>query len=288
MGDSTASGRLPAATRLGAVRLNAADPARLAGFYRQALGLVPHRRQGETLVLGAGGEDLLELAPPRNPGAPGRFAGLYHFCLAVEKREALGWLLKRLLDHRVPLQGLVDHHMAEALYLADPEGNGVELNWDRPRDQWKPFSVWAEQGNAPLDAEGLLELAGEKPLKALPTDTRVGHVHLHVPALGPCRDFYCGVLGFDKVFELPGQAVFTSAGGYHHHVAFNVWKGPGLSQALEGSPGLDHFTVLLPGAGDLERVLQRVRAAGIPSAEDGAGRLLKDPAGNGVRLAAPA
>jgi catechol 2,3-dioxygenase len=271
---------LPAETRLGAVHLNVSDLEAEADFYEQALGLKLHRKENGLAAMGAGKDDLLVLHTLKGASKPKRSAGLYHFCLAVERREELGWWLKRLLEMQAPLHGLVDHHMAEAIYLADPEGNGIELNWDRPRSEWKPFEVWGRMGNGPLDAESLLEDLEKKPVKALPPDTRVGHIHLHVANLEDCRKFYCDALGFEMQFELPGQAVFVSAGGYHHHVAFNVWHGVGAPTPPEKSLGLNHYTLVLPDKESLEEARARLKNAGRLD-ENG---LARDPSGNAIEL----
>jgi catechol 2,3-dioxygenase len=280
---------LDPATRLGAVHLNVSDLDSETIFYSGRLGLKLRKKEADTTYLGAGGEDLLVLHRQVGGVRPKRSAGLYHFCLAVGRRKDLGLWLKGLLDGQVPLQGLVDHRMAEAIYLSDPEGNGVELNWDRPKDRWPPFRVLAEEGNAPLDVEGLLSEAGEGGSRRespdlAPADTRVGHVHLHLGDLKAGQDFYCGIIGFDRMFEFPGQAVFTSAGGYHHHVAFNVWQGKGAPPNPPDALGLRYFTVVLRGKGQLEAVLGRARAKGLAVEERDGAFVLKDPSHNGVLL----
>ena len=231
--------------RLGPVHLNVEHLIDMAAFYSAALALRTQRRGEGELALGLGGEDLLVLHEADNPRPAGPHAGLYHFCLAVERREDLGWWLNNLVDGGFEIQGMVDHRMAEAIYIQDPEGNSIELNWDRPRSEWRPWSEWLSMGNGPLDTRGLLEVnAKAGPRKSPPSDTRVGHIHLHVGDLEASKKFYIGKLGLDVMAEIPGQAVFTSYGGYHHHVAFNLWRGRGIPAALEGAPGLRHFTFM--------------------------------------------
>ena len=182
---------LPASTRLGTLQLNVRDLDGMVRFYQDILGLQLHGRELGQARLGCGGEDLLQLIHDPASVEAGRHAKLYHFCLAVERRADLGWWLRRLLDSGYELQGLVDHRMAEAVYLDDPEGNGIELNWDRPRSEWRPWSEWLAMGNGPLDMPGLLaanEAAG--PRAALPADTRVGHLHLHVGSLADSLAYY--------------------------------------------------------------------------------------------------
>lgn len=279
---------LPVATHLGVVNLSVADLAAQSAFYTRVIGLAVLRQDANEARLGAGDRELLRLT--LKPGARHyeHHAGLYHFCLAVPARMEFGRLLRRVLDSGRPLQGLVDHHAAEAIYLPDAEGNGVELNWDRPREVWaQAMAEIALRGNGPLDAAGLLALAdaagpGDG---RLPADAYVGHIHLHVADLQAGRDFYHSLLGLDIMAEFPRAAVFTSAGGYHHHVAFNVWNGHGAAQPPEDASGLISFTLQVPGTGGLEALLERLRAGGLKPQADGQGAWsLRDPAGNGLRL----
>jgi catechol 2,3-dioxygenase len=283
-----ASSILDPKTRLGAVHLNVLDLNALTRFYEETLGLKGQQSSPDKVILGAGGEALLVLhglgSSRKGEAARQHSAGLYHFCLAVEHREALGWWLKKLLDLQTPLQGLVDHRMAEAVYLADPEGNGIELNWDKPRDEWPTPEKLIWEGNLPLDVEGLLAAGGRYPGKGLPSDTRVGHIHLHIADLKECERFYTELLGFEKVMRIPGQAVFVSAGGYHHHVAFNVWQGKGIPPSPEGRPGLRRFTVCLQGEEEGRNLVKRLEAGRWPFEKAVDGILVKDPSGNALLM----
>ena len=274
------------ATRLGVVHLTARNLPRLIAFYRDRIGLRVHRETPDFAALGAGGEDLLHLTG--NPDAPrvDRAAGLYHFCLKVEDRRDFARWLAHLVATHTPLAGLVDHRFAEAIYLDDPEGNGVELNWDRPRTEWPDPSVVIRLGNAALDVEGLEDLLTDAaPWEGVPTDTIVGHIHLHVGDLGAAERFYTEVIGFGRVMEMPRQAVFTSAGGYHHHVATNVWKGRGIPAAPDGAAGLTSYTITVPTTADRDGVVARARAANVTVTETPAGPTLRDPSGNAIVLA---
>ena len=285
MNDVNPHGLLPDATRLGPVELNVRDLLRMTSFYVAALGLQVQRQEPGMAALGAGREELLRLYQTPQVPTPQRHASLYHFCLAVEKRADLGWWLRRLLDDKFELQGLVDHRMAEAIYLNDPEGNGIELNWDRPRSEWRPWAEWLAMGNGPLDVEGLLaddQAAGPRP--HLAAEARVGHIHLHVGDLATAELFFVGVLGLAKTAEVPGQAVFTSAGGYHHHFAFNVWAGRGVAPQPLGAWGLRSASLLLPTAADVEAVRARAKKAGLPIEERPDGVLLRDPSGHAILI----
>jgi len=274
---------LPAATRLGPVTLNAADADALAAFYQEALGLGVASSDAAAITLSAGQEALLILQ--RAPGAsrPRRSAGLYHFCLAVPERRQLGWWLKRLTDGGFELQGLVDHHAAEAIYLQDPEGNGVELNCDRSRENWD-LEKYIAMGNGPLDIEGLFNELRAKPVEGLTPEARVGHIHLHVGDLAASKRFYFETLGLDIVAELGGQAVFTSAGGYHHHVAFNLWHGRNAPPAPEGSQGLEGFEFKLGEPEALAAAGLRLEKAGYEVKREGAALVTRDASGNKLSL----
>jgi catechol 2,3-dioxygenase len=254
-------------------------------FYTKALNLKVHRQDATSAALSAGREDLLVLTLDPEAVKARRTAGLYHFCLAVERREELGWWLKRLFDQEAQLQGLVDHRMAEAIYLSDAEGNGIELNWDRFRSEWRLWGEWLSMGNAPLDVQGLLDLLDEHPVAGLPADVRVGHIHLHVGDLGASEAFYTELLALDKQIEIPGQAVFTSAGGYHHHVAFNVWNGRGAAPAPDHATGLAHF-IFHVSAADRDAIRARLTAKGWPFEEGPDGLKVRDASGNALLLLA--
>ncbi|MHB1135092.1 MAG: VOC family protein [Chloroflexota bacterium] len=283
-------GGIDPATRLGYVHLTVSDLEKQLAFYQGVLGFKLHWREGARVGLGAGGEDLLRLTGQPGARRPFRTTGLYHFCLRVPERVELAQLLCSIAAAGAPLHGLVDHRTAEAIYLPDPEGNGIELDWDHPREQWPGPVEALRLGNAPLDEEGLLgELAAAPGAwSGLHSETTVGHMHLHVADLVTARAFYHGVLGFDVMQSIPGQAEFVSAGGYHHHIAYNVWAGVGAPPPPADAAGLRYFTVRLPHQAALEQVLERARGAGLPLEDTGEGLLARDPSRNSVLLTIPA
>jgi catechol 2,3-dioxygenase len=272
-------------TRLGDVELTVTDLDRSASFYENALGLRLHRRADGKAFLGAGGEDLLVLV--ENPGAQrvGRHAGLYHFALLHPSRVELARAAARLSATSTPIQGASDHGISEAIYLPDPDGNGIELASDRPKDQWPDLSAMAG-GPDPLDLGALMELvADEEPQPYVDPGATVGHIHLHVGDLDAATRFYRDVVGFEIMTYLP-SAVFVAAGGYHHHVGFNLWRGPGVPPAPEGVVGLRHFTVVLRDEDELEALRARAAQAGIPVEKTAEGPLLRDPSGNALLFVA--
>ena len=278
--------RLPATLRLGAVHLTVSDLDRSLGFYEDAIGLRLHRREGALAAMGVGEEDLLVLYEKPGVRRAGRHAGLYHYALLFASREELAHAALRLAATKTPIQGASDHGTHEAIYLPDPDGNGIELAADRPRERW-PRPLEYAGGPHPLDLDGLLSVvAGEKTRREAGRGLVVGHVHLHVGDLDRGLGFYRDVLGFELMTLIEGQAAFVSAGGYHHHLGFNLWRGEGVPPSPEGRVGLRHWTVVLRDPEEVAAVAERVRAAGIETEEhdeEGAGGFLaRDPWGIAV------
>ena len=268
--------RLPAALRLGAVHLTVADVDRSVAWYQRALGLRVHRHDIAEAALGDGSETVVVLHEDAQARPAGRHAGLYHYALLYPSREELARAAVRLAATRTPIQGASDHRTHEAIYLPDPDGNGIELAADRPREQW-PIGFGYDRGPAPLDFDSLLAtVAGEQPPAHVGEGLRTGHLHLHVGDIDGALAFYRDVLGFELQANL-GSAAFVSAGGYHHHLGFNVWNGKGVGPAPAHTAGVRHWTVRLPTGGDVAEVRARVERSGAGvDAVDG-GFLVHDP-----------
>ncbi|HZO50193.1 MAG TPA: VOC family protein [Gaiellaceae bacterium] len=278
------SGLLPDATRMGAVHLTVADLERSLDWYRGPIGLRVHARDGGTARLGAGGEDLLVLRElPGAPPADGH-TGLFHFALLLPSRPDLARWLAHAARNRVPLTGLSDHWVSEAIYLRDPDHHGIEIYADRPRQLWEG-RVREGMTTLPLDTNDLLgELADpEAPFEGLPAGTTIGHVHLRVADIPETIRFYRDGLGFELVAALGSQAAFLSAGGYHHHFAGNTWESAGAAFAPDGSATLERMTVLVPDGGALDAVEARLGGERTPD-----GLALRDPSGNPVLVATAA
>src|SRR5215211_71639 len=275
--------RLPATLRLGVVHLTVSNLDRSVAFYEDAIGLKLHRREDGVAAMGVGEEDLLVLYEEPEARRAGRHAGLYHYALLYPSREELAHAALRLAETKTPIQGASDHGTHEAIYLPDPDGNGIELAADRPRKLW-PRPLEYTGGPHLLDFDGLLAtVAGEEPRGKAGPGLIVGHVHLHVGDLERGLGFYRNLLGFELMTFMPGQAAFVSAGGYHHHLGFNIWRGEGVPPVPEGRVGLRHWTVVLDEPEEVEAVLERVRAAGIATEErEGGGFLVRDPWGIAV------
>jgi catechol 2,3-dioxygenase len=276
-------------TTLGPVSLTVAQLDRSLAFYQERLGFQVHQLTDNMARLGAGGPDILVLT--EQPGARHvrGTTGLYHFAVLVPSRLELARTLRRLAETRTPLQGFADHLVSEAIYLADPDGNGIEIYRDRPRAEWvyEP-NQQIRMASDPLDIEGILdELNGhDEPWSGLAAGTKLGHMHLHVAHLDDTKHFYVDILGFDLMARFGPSALFVSAGGYHHHIGLNTWAGVGAPPPPADAAGLRDFVVLLPNQAELERVLERVRGAGIATEETPAGILVRDPSRNGIVLAA--
>jgi catechol 2,3-dioxygenase len=280
---------LPATLRLGAVHLTVSDLGRLVAFYKDAIGLRLHSRENSVTAMGVGEEDLLVLY--KEPGArqAERYAGLYHYALLFDSREELARAALRLAATRTPIRGASDHGTHEAIYLPDPDG--IELATDRLRERW-PEPLEYAGGPQPLDLDGLLAtVASEEPREHAGPGLAIGHLHLHVGDLERGLGFYRDVLGFELMAFMPGAAAFVAAGGYHHHLGFNVWRGEGVPPVPEGRVGLRHWTVVLEDSRQVAAVAERVRAAGISTEEregGGAGGfLVRDPWGIAILFAIP-
>ena len=272
------------ATRLGAVHLTVTDLERSLAFYEHAIGLRVHRCEGAVAALGAGGEDLIVLHEDSSARPAGRHGGLYHVALLYPTRAELARVAIRLAVTRVPIQGASDHGTHEAIYLPDPDGNGLELAADFPREQWPDISSpeGYGAGPAPLDLDDLLAtIAGEDATSHAAPGLAVGHVHLHVGDLEAATRFYRDGLGFAVMTDL-GTAIFVSAGGYHHHVGVNVWRGRGVPPVPADAVGLRHWTLVVPDAAELAAVRARLEAIGAPLQQRDDGVLAHDPSGTAV------
>jgi catechol 2,3-dioxygenase len=238
-------------------------------------------------VLGAGGRALVELVEDRQaPVRPARTTGLFHLAILVPNRVELARALQRLIAARWPLQGAADHLVSEALYLGDPEGNGIEIYRDRPREQWQRDGDELRMATLALDLDDVLGEAGgdEGAPGALPAGTAMGHVHLNVADLAAGERFYAGLLGLDVTARAYPGALFLAAGGYHHHVGLNTWRGEGAPPPPPGALGLRHFELTVPDGAALDAVLARLRASGVEVEVDGGAAIVRDPSGNGLRL----
>ena len=277
------------ATAIGAVHLAVRDLERALAFYRERLGFAVQRREGNVAQLGAGGAALVVLVEEPDARTVRGTTGLYHFAVLLPSRPALAEVLRHLGRKNTPLHGASDHRVSEALYLADPEGNGIEIYRDRPRAEWPREGSRIAMATDALDVDDLLAEPVPVPASAggdgaLPPGTLIGHVHLRVADIAAAEAFYCDVLGFDLTTRYGPSASFVSAGGYHHHIGFNTWAGQGAPPPPPDATGLRHFEVRLPDEAARERVVERLRAAGAATSRVPTGLLVRDPSRNGILL----
>lgn len=283
-------------TTVGRVMLTVRDLSVSREFYERALGLTVVGDEGPLLTLaagGVGGEPVVELrGDPEAPPLDHHRTGLFHFAVLVPTRRDLAMALLRLIRAGWQLTGASDHLVSEALYLDDPDGNGIEIYRDRPRSEWTHDGAGQlRMATLPLDLEGLVgELdgetirGGEGLLPGMPEGTRMGHMHLQVAELREIEAFYAGVLGFDVIVRTYPGALFVSAGGYHHHIGLNTWNSRGGAPALPSAVGLRAFEVVLPSDEALGQVRARIEAAGLPMEAGDGSVLVRDPSGNSVLL----
>lgn len=294
-GEPPSGHRLPGATRLGGVVLQVGDLVRSIAYYEQVLGLhVATRGKGEATLTAHGDAEALITLRERKYAQPhpqrGRL-GLFHFAILLPDRPALGRFVQHLSEIGVR-PGAGDHLVSEAFYLTDPDGLGIEVYADRPRETWRRRGRELMMATDPVDVQGLIDSAGDVAWTGMPSGTRMGHVHLHVGDLASSSAFYSDALGFDRmVWSYPG-AIFLAAGGYHHHLGANLWAGPGATAPSEDEARLIEWTIQLPDAATLGAVRSSLAAAGHASVHepdrdrdrDRESFVVRDPSGTPVRI----
>lgn len=271
---------------MGAVTLTSTDAEALARFYEDVVGLEVLRRSPEEVDLGGGGRDDIDEPLVRivhDPDAPRLRGvnGLFHLAILLPSREDLGHAVRRVVEGGWQLTGASDHFVSEALYLRDPEGNGIEIYRDLPRDAWRWDGDQVEMGTVPLDLQAVVDAAAGDAVteRRVPAGTTMGHVHLAVADLAPVEPFYREVLGLDVTARYGGQATFLSWGGYHHHLGMNTWGGHGLLPPPPGVTGLRTFELVVPDDAARAAIVARATAAEAVLAEEHGVTVLRDPAG---------
>ena len=274
--------RLPGDTHVSEVALTVSDLVREVRFYTMVLGLDVVDSPPGSALLGEGDVAFLRLDERRGAAPAPDATGLFHLAILYPTRRDLASVAQRLTAFDYPLHGAADHGVSEAVYLADPEGNGIEVYRDRPRDQWPMAGGELRMGTDPLDFRGLLAETADPATWRTPPGTRLGHVHLRVDDIAAAERFYVDTLGFDLTQRYGHQASFFSAGRYHHHVGVNTWQTRGAPPPPEGALGLKWFRIEVPSAEALAHARAALDAEGV-TVEDADGALTaRDPAGNGV------
>lgn len=252
-------------------------------FYQTIIGFQVLEKTDRKAVLTTNGKTpLLTLEQPDDviPKAEGR-SGLYHFAILLPTRADLSVFLRHLLQTGYPL-GAADHYVSEALYLNDPDGNGIEVYRDRPSAQWKWNNGLVEMATEQLDGDGILA-ESDAEWNGLPADTVMGHIHLHVADLKKAEEFYTKGLGFKIVSYYP-QAAFVSTGSYHHHIAINTWQGEGAPAAPKNSVGLNWYTLVFPDEAARANVIKQLQQLDAPIKAEADFFVTCDPSGNQIRL----
>ena len=282
----TLMNKLPTSTQIGHVSLTITNLARSVAYY-QTLGLTLQNRVSNEAWLGAGETMLLHLMENQHAQIIERTTGLYHFAILLPSRLDLALAFRNMIDSQIPIGGYSDHLVSEAIYLSDPDGNGIEVYRDRPRDQWT-FRDNGEMAidTVPLDVHNLLgELENSsKEWQGFTAGTKLGHIHLHVSNLEAAGRFYTEQLGFDMIASYGRSAKFVSAGGYHHHIGMNTWAGVGVPAPPADAVGLRYYTIVLPHKTAVDNLKNHLTQQNIPFTQNEGRITLQDPSGNTIRL----
>jgi catechol 2,3-dioxygenase len=276
----------PPVTFVSQLNIKVQDLERSLAFYQEIIGLKVYEKTDKSAQLTADGKTVLLSIEQPSDVIPkkGRTTGLYHFALLLPDRTDLAKILKHFLQTEYPLQGASDHLVSEAIYLADPDGNGIEIYTDRPASEWE----WNEQhvvmATQALDAENLLARGMDQGWNGLPAGTVMGHIHLHVAELAKTEEFYTKGLGFDVVSRYGPQALFISTGKYHHHIGLNTWNGVGAPKPPANSVGLESYTLVLPDEASLKDTVTRLQEIGAAVGEEKGIFITEDPSGNRINL----
>ena len=273
-------------TYVGEVGLKVLDLKMMVQFYTETIGFELLSESDTEASLGAGGKTLLRLETFEGitPKAE-RFAGLYHYAILLPSRKELGKILVHLHNKGIRL-GSSDHLVSEALYLSDPEGNGIEIYRDREPEAWGWDGDEVKMAVDPLDAQGVVQAAVDsgEVWSGMPADTVMGHIHLHVSDISETQKFYVDGLGFEILTSMGGQALFLGDQKYHHHIGVNVWNGIGIPALPEKTAGLHYYTLIFEDEAKRAKVAERLQQLGAKVENQGQYIETQDPSGNYIRL----
>lgn len=268
---------------LGAPQLAVADLERALVFYRDLLGMQLHNNNGNIAQLGTTESVLIELIQQEQAVHPAHnTTGLFHVAFLFASQRDLARTMMRLFQAGYRVGGASDHLVSQAFYLDDPDGNGIELYYDRPRAEWPMNGKFVAMDTLPLDIEAFFSvLQGDKePLGAIADSTSVGHMHLRVSNIKAASQFYTDVVGFDLMQANYPGAAFVAVNGYHHHLGMNEWQSRGAAPAPANAVGLRFSRFSLPSQADLDALKQRLNAANYTTQEQDGELRFSDPAGN--------
>ena len=266
--------------------LKVQDIARSKEFYKRIIGFsVLKENNMEVTLTVDGSTPLITLIQPEDiiPKLP-RKTGLYHFAILLPNRLDLGLSLKNIRDNNYPLMGGSNHGVSEAIYLEDPDANGIEIYTDTDTSTWVWEATHVHMTNKTLDVKGLLDEAGDRNSDGLPSNTKIGHIHLHVSDLIQSEKFYKQGLGYNLVSTIPNQVLFFASGGYHHHIAINIWNGKGSSPLAENSAGMKYYSIVFPDMKERQKTIDNLNKLGYKVIKENNDFLTEDPSGNKIKL----
>lgn len=254
-------------------------------FYQDILGFqVLYQSKHEVSLSADGNQTLVQLhAPEGLQKKELRRTGLYHFAILLPTRNDLAKIIRHFIKVNYPLQGASDHDVSEALYLADPDGNGIEMYADRPKTSWDWKGEEVVMGTNALDVQSIMSEWDGNEWNGMPNETIMGHIHLHVNNIEEAKTFYCEGLGFEVVTHYGNQALFISTGKYHHHIGLNIWNGTMAVAPSANSVGMAFYTLVFP-KNKLEQAVERLQAMNIEVERQADSYMVSDPAGNNIKL----
>jgi catechol 2,3-dioxygenase len=272
-------------TFVGQVNLKVQNLERSLAFYREVIGFKVLEQTERTANLTADGKTVLLSIQQLNNIVPnqGKTTGLYHYALLLPKRSNLAEIVQHFRGIGLRF-GSSDHLVSEALYLSDPDGNGIEIYIDRDPSEWEWGNGDVVMAVDPLNFADLLAGGEQRPWKGLPASTVMGHIHLHVSELVKTEEFYSKGLGFEVVNRYGAQALFISDGKYHHHIGLNTWNGLGAPAPSPNSVGLESFTLMLPNEEKKNKIIAQLKNIGASVIEDNGSTVATDPSGNRIHL----
>ena len=279
--------KIPENIRINSLHLSIQNLERSLAFYTDVIGLQLLMRDAESASLGVHETQLLVLHENPDARQVRNTSGLYHFAILVPTRSDLAVVVARLLEKRAPIQGFAHHGVSEAVYLSDPDGNGIEIYRDLSQDDWpRDASGELQMVTDPLDVKGLLAaMDADAPANGmLPPDATIGHMHLHVRNVDEAVAFYRDALGFNLIQRYGPSAAFLAAGDYHHHIGINTWAGIGAPPKPDDAIGLESFSIVFPADSELSAFAAGLREQGVGLVEYDGGVAVKDPSGNLLRF----
>lgn len=277
---------LPKSARLGEVHLKVSNLGKSIAFYEDVLGLQVLNKNKTRAEMGTATHPLLHLREINDAVRPNQNTGLYHFALLVPHRLELARFLQNLVNRQTPVQGAVDHVVSEAIYLGDPDGNGIEVYVDKPVTEWETRADGSlVMDNRPFDFDNMMKvLEDEAGWEGIASETVLGHMHLHVNELQKNLSFYQNSIGLDLMALWGGSAGFMASNHYHHHLGLNTWQGVGALPPAENAVGLEFFSISVPLDDERDALLAQVEQHGGNLKAIDEGVLLKDPSGNGILI----